>query len=153
MESWRSSVPALQRLSAAAAVWLPRAGVLLLALAAISAGHSWWSDRAQLHARATVTENVATFASGGGVSYTPRLRFRTPSGEIQQVLAAPGRSEPEFAAGTSLPVAWPAGDPQQAFIATAWRVYATTIWLAILGTILFDLGWILRLAARPEAAK
>jgi hypothetical protein len=148
MESWRSSVPALQRLSAAAAVWLPRAGVLLLALAAISAGHSWWSDRAQLHATATVTENVATFAPGGGVSYTPRLRFRTPSGEIQQVLAAPGSSDAEFAPGASVPVAWPAGEPLHAGIATPWRVYRAAIWLAILGTVLFDLGWLLRLSAQ-----
>ena len=157
MEWLRAFVRALEQTVArhapTLARWLPRLGGLLLALAVLFAVHSWWLSRGLLHATATVTENVAAFAPGGGVLYHPRLRFRTPAGVSVQVLAAPGRSEPEFAAGTSLPVAWPAGDPQQAFIATAWRVYGTTIWLAILGTILFDLGWILRLAARPEAAK
>jgi len=127
---------------------LPGVGVALLALAAVFAGHSWWSDRALLHATAMVTENVATFAPGGGVSYTPRVRFRTPSGEIQQVLATPGRSDAEFAPGASVPVAWPAGEPQHAVIVTAWRVYRAAIWLAILGTVLFDLGWLLRLSAQ-----
>jgi len=82
------------------------------------------------------------------VSYTPRLRFRTPSGEIQQVLAAQGSSDAEFAPGASVPVAWPAGEPLHAGIATPWRVYRAAIWLAILGTVLFDLGWLLRLSAQ-----
>ena len=148
MGNSQNSVQAVRRLSMAAARWLPRLGVLLLALAAVAAGHSWWSDRAQLHATATVTENVATFASGGGVSYTPRLRFRTTSGEIEQVLAAQGSSDAEFAPGASVPVAWPAGEPLHAGIATPWRVYRAAIWLAILGTVLFDLGWLLRLSAQ-----
>jgi hypothetical protein len=145
METSRNPLQAVQRLSAPAAAWLPRLGVLLLTLAGVAAGHSWWWDRAQLHAAATVTENVATFAPGGGVSYTPRLRFLTPSREIVQVLAAQGRSDVEFTPGASVPVAWPAGEPQRAGIATVWCVYRTAIWLGILGTVLFDLGWLLRL--------
>ena len=82
------------------------------------------------------------------MSYTPRLRFRTTSGEIEQVLAAQGSSDAEFAPGASVPVAWPAGEPQHAGIATLWRVYRAAIWLAILGTVLFDLGWLLRLSAQ-----
>jgi hypothetical protein len=148
MATSRNAVQGVQRLSAPAAVWLPRVGVLLLALAAVAAGHSWWGDHELLHATATVTENVGTFAPGGGVSYSPRLRFRTPSGEIQQVLAAPGSSDAEFAPGASVPVAWPAGEPQRAGIATVWRVYRTAIWLGIWGTVLFDLGWLLRLRAQ-----
>jgi hypothetical protein len=148
MGTLRNEFQGLQRLSAPAAVWLPRLGVLVLALAVVAAGHSWWRDRAQLHATATVTENVATFAAGGGVSYAPRLRFRTTSGEIEQVLAAKGSSDAEFAPGASVPVAWPAGEPQHAGIATVWRVYRTAIWLAILGTVVFDLGWLLRLSAQ-----
>jgi len=124
--------------------------MLLLALAAVSAGHSWWLSRALVHATATVTENVAVFAPVGGVVYRPRLRFPTPDGEIEQVLIAEGSSDPEFAAGASVPVAWPAGDPQAAAIATVWRVYRAAIWLGITGVVFFDLGWILRLAARRE---
>lgn len=134
-------VPPLARL-------LPGLGVLLLALAAVFAGCSWWRDRAQIHATATVTENVATFAPGGGVRYAPRLRFRAPDGEIVQVLAEPGNSDPEFVPGASVAVAWPAGEPQRAGIATVWRVYRAAIWLGILGTVLFDLGWLLRLGAQ-----
>jgi hypothetical protein len=143
-----TSKQAVQRLSAPAARWLPRLGVLLLALAAVFAVHSWWRDRALLHATAAVTENVATFAPGGGVSYTPRLRFRTPGGEIAQVLVGPGGSEAEFAPGAAVPVAWPAGEPQLAAIATAWRVYRAAIWLGILGTVFFDVGWLMRLGAQ-----
>jgi hypothetical protein len=138
---------ARERTGAPLATLLPALGVLLLAMAAVFAGHSWWRDRAQLHATATVTENVATFAPGGGVSYTPRLRFRA-GGEFKQVLAAPGGSDAEFAPGESVPVAWPAGEPQRAGIATVWRVYRAAIWLGILGTVLFDLGWLLRLSAQ-----
>jgi hypothetical protein len=149
----RASKRSIARRAPALARWLPRLGGLLLALAVLFAGHSWWQDRALLHATATVTENVAAFAPGGGVSYHPRLRFRTPDGESVQVLATQGRPEPEFAAGSSLPVAWPVGDPQHAVIATVWRVYAAAIWLGILGTVLFDAGWVLRLAGARKAAK
>ena len=95
--------------------------------------------------RDALADMLATFAPGGGVSYTPRLRFLTPSREIVQVLAAQGRSDAEFTPGASVPVAWPAGEPQRAGIATVWCVYRTAIWLGILGTVLFDLGWLLRL--------
>jgi hypothetical protein len=125
--------------------WLPGMGLLLLALAAVFAAGSWWHNRMLLHATATVTENVAAFAPGGGVVYRPRLRFRTPSGDNAQVVIPQGRDEPEFAAGTNVAVAWPSGEPERAVIATVWRVYRFAIGLAILGTVLFDLGWILRL--------
>jgi hypothetical protein len=134
-----------ERLAPALATWLPRLGIMLLALAAVFAGRSWWQDRALLHATATVTENIAAFAPGGGVLYQPRLRFRTPSGKNVQVLLAQGQNEPEFAAGTAVPVAWPSGNPQQAGIATAWRIYRSAISLALLGVVFFDAGWILRL--------
>ena len=139
------------RWAPAAAAWSPRFGMLLLALSIVAAGHSWWLSRALAHATATVTENVASFSPGGGVMYQPRLRFQTPAGEIKQVLIAEGSSDPQFAAGASVPVAWPAGNPQAAVIATAWRVYRTAIWLVISGVVLFDLGWILRLLARRES--
>jgi hypothetical protein len=139
-----------ERLAPVAASWSPRAGLLLLALAAASAGHSWLLSRALAHATATVTENIAVFAPGGGVIYQPRLRFQTATGEIEQVLIPEGSSEPEFTAGASVPVAWPTGNPHAAAIATRWRVYRAAIWLAIAGVVLFDLGWILRLAARRE---
>jgi hypothetical protein len=140
----------LQGVSPALGRWLPRLGVLLLALAAIFAGNSWWHDRSLVHATATVTENVAAFAPGGGVLYRPRLRFRTPEGENVQVLATQGRDEPEFSAGTTVPVAWPSGEPQRAFIATVWQVYRLAIWLAVVGTAVFDVGWILRLRGRGK---
>jgi hypothetical protein len=125
--------------------------MLLLTLAMVAAGHSWWQSRPLAHATATVTENVASFSPGGGVIYHPRLRFQTPTGEIEQVLIAEGSSEPEFAAGAYVPVAWAAGEPQDAAIATVWRVYRMAILLGIAGVVLFDLGWILRLLARRES--
>ena len=144
----QSFVRISQSVTPPSARWLPPLGMLLLALSAAFAGSSWWRNRALLHATATVTENVAAFAPGGGVIYRPRLRFRTPDGDNVQVLAAKGKDEPEFAAGTSLAVAWPTGDPQGAVIATVGRMYRVAISLAILGTVLFDLGWILRLRSR-----
>jgi len=114
MEWLRAFVRALEQTVARHATtlarWLPRLGGLLLALAVQFAVHSWWLSRGLLHATATVTENVAAFAPGGGVLYHPRLRFRTPAGVSVQVLAAPGRSEPEFAAATpSRPSSQPRG--------------------------------------------
>ena len=152
MEWLRTCTRLLERIAPPLARWLPPLGGLLLALAAVFAVHSWWQARALLHATATVGENVAALAPGGGVLYRPRLRFRTPTGENVQVLASQGSDEAEFAAGTRLPVAWPAGDPQRAIIATAARVYGAAIRLAILSTVLFDLGWILRLRGRSKPA-
>ena len=71
----------------------PLAGVLLvagLALLLIAAGfatHSWMWARGQVRATATITENVSGFAKEGGVVYTPRFRFRLPSGELVTVQA------------------------------------------------------------------
>ena len=131
---------------------LPWVGLLLLMMAAGFCAHSWMFARARVRAIATVTENVAGFAKEGGVWYTPRVRFRTASGELVTVLAAPGSDEIEFAAGDTVPVLYRANDPQGAVIATAWRAYFGAIVLGVLGTALFDLGWVLRGIVRRRAA-
>lgn len=131
---------------------LPWAGVLLLAIAAGFCAHSWMFARGRVRAIATVTENVAGFAKEGGVWYTPRVRFRAANGELVTVPAGPGSDEIEFAAGDTVPVLYRADDPQGAVIATVWRAYFGAIVLGLLGTALFDLGWVLRGIVRRRAS-
>jgi hypothetical protein len=141
-----------ERFAPPAGAVLPWVGGLLLVVAAGFAVHSWMSARGRVRATATVTENVAGFAKAGGVVYTPRLRFRAASGEVVMVLAGPGSDEIEFAAGETVPVLYRAGDPQGAVIATVWRAYFAAIVLGVLGTALFDLGWVLRGMVRRRVA-
>jgi hypothetical protein len=108
---------------------------------------SWDSTRGLIQTTATVTENAAAFAPGGGVQYVPRLRFRLPSGQIVLALAASGSDEIEYPAGDNLPVLYPAPNPQAARIATIWKLYSAAILLGILGIVVLDLGLIFRLMA------
>jgi hypothetical protein len=131
---------------------LPLVGVVLLAIAAGLAVHSWNFARTRVRAIATITENVSGFAKEGGVVYTPRFRFRLPSGELVTVQAASGEEEVEFPTGETVPVLYRAGDPQGAMIATTWRAYEGAIVLGVLGVVLFDVGWALRVMMRARAA-
>jgi hypothetical protein len=131
---------------------LPWAGGLLLVLGALSAAHSWMLARVQVHADATVTENVSSFAPEGGVLYYPRLRFRTKEGELEQVVSRVGTDYVRFPAGDDLPVMYPVGRPEQAEVATVRRVYFVAIVLGVLGVVLFDWGLILRLRAKGRVA-
>jgi hypothetical protein len=130
--------------------------VVLLLIAAGFATHSWMFARGQVRATATITENVSGFAKEGGVVYTPRFRFRLPSGELVTVQAASGPANSsgdiEFAAGETVPVLYRAGDPQGAIIATAWRVYRGAFVFGVLGVVLFDLGWALRVMLRRRSS-
>ncbi len=144
-DSFERAAPSLGRV-------LPWVGVLLLAIAAGFGAHSWMFARGRVRAIATITENVSGFAKEGGVWYTPRVRFRTASGELVTVLAGPGSDEIEFAAGDTVPVLYRADDPQGAVIATAWRAYFGAIVLGVMGTALFDLGWVLRGIVRRRVA-
>jgi hypothetical protein len=130
----------------------PKVGLLLLVIAAGFAAHSWNFARGKVRAEATIAENVAGFAKGGGVVYTPRFRFRTPRGELVTVLNSSGNEEAEFAAGDTVPVLYRAGDPQGAIIATVWLAYQGAIICGVLGTALFDLGWALRVMLRRREA-
>ena len=87
-----------------------------------------------------------------GVVYTPRFRFRLPSGELVTVQDTSGSEEIFFAAGETVPVLYPAGDPQGAIIATAWRAYEGAIVWGVLGVVVFDLGWALRVKLRRRLA-
>ena len=78
---------------------LPLLGIVLLVIAAGFAVHSWNFARTRVRAMATITENVSGFAKEGGVVYTPRFRFRLPSGELVTVQAAEGSEEIEFRRG------------------------------------------------------
>jgi hypothetical protein len=135
---------AYQQIAPGAGRWLPRIGLVLLVIAAGFAVHSWLFARTQQRSIATVTENISTFAPQGGVIYLPRLRFRTPSGEIVQVLASTGIDEVEFAAGETVPVLYPPGKPEAAIIATTWRAYRAAIIFGLLGILIFDIGLIVK---------
>ena len=111
--------------------------------------------RGRVRATATITENVSGFAKEGGVVYTPRFRFRLPSGELVTVQAVSGPTnssgEIEFAPGETVPVLYRPGDPQGAIIATAWRAYRGAIVFGVLGVVLFDVGWALRVMLRRRS--
>lgn len=131
---------------------LPKIGGVLLLIAAGFAVHSWRFAHVRNRATATVTENISTFAKGGGILYYPKLRFRTATGEIVQVLADNGTEDIDFSAGETVPVLYTSDDPQGAIIATAWRAYHAAIIFGLLGTALFDLGWLLRVRQRKQAS-
>jgi hypothetical protein len=131
---------------------LPWVGVALLMMAAGFAVRSWIFARGRVKAVATVTENVSGFAKEGGVLYVPRVRFRAVDGSLVTEEIGPGSDEIEFAAGETVPVLYRADDPQGAVIATAWRAYYWAIVLGIWGTVLFDLGWALRVLMRRAAS-
>lgn len=131
---------------------LPAVGVLLLVIGAAFAVHSWNFARTRVRATATITENVSGFAKGGGVVYTPRFRFRLPGGAFVTAQAAEGSEDVAFAAGETVPVLYRAGDPQEAIIATTWRAYEGAIVFGVLGVILFDVGWAVRVGMRRRAA-
>ncbi len=133
-----------ERVAPPLAAVLPWIGLVLLVVAAGLAVRSWNFSRVRVRATATVTENVSGFAKQGGVVYTPRFRFRLPSGELVMVQAAKGSEEIQFAAGETVPVLYRAGDPQGAVIATVWLAYRGAIVFGVLGAALFDLGWALR---------
>lgn len=146
--SWLRS--RFERLRPSLATVLPVLGIALLSMAAGFALHSWNFARTRMRATATITENISRFAKGGGVLYTPRFRFRLPSGELVTAQAADGAEEVEFPAGDTVPVLYRAGDPQDAIIATTWRAYRGAIAWGVLGVVLFDLGWVLRLMSRVK---
>jgi hypothetical protein len=131
---------------------LPWIGAALLLLAGAAAAQSWAAHSTAQRVTATITENIAQMTPHDGVLYHPRFRFRTPDGTLVQVVAKEGTDEPEFPAGNDVPVQYPAADPGQAVIATVWRVYWVAILLGVFGVILFDIGLILRILLRRQAA-
>jgi hypothetical protein len=124
---------------------LPWLGGALMAVAAGFGLHSWRFVRTQQRAIATVTENVESFAPGGGLRYSPRLRFRAEDGSLVQVQTSDYSDDVHFAAGDTLPVIYPSGAPQRAILATAWEAYRGAIVFGVLGVLVLDLGLILRL--------
>ena len=152
MEFLRWLCKSFERAAPVLAGVLPMVGIALLLVAGGLAVHSWNFARTRVRAIATITENVSEFAKEGGVVYTPRFRFRLPSGELVTVQAASGEEEVEFPAGETVPVLYRAGDPQGAMIATTWRAYEGAIVFGVLGVVLFDLGWALRVMLRARVA-
>ncbi len=128
---------------------LPLVGLLVLAVSAGFGLRSWDFSRSRVRAAATITENVAKLNQQGEVVYTPRFRLRLPDGELLTLDAVKNRSqEIEFPAGETVPVLYPPGDPQGAILATVWLTYQGAVVFAVLGTLLFDLGWALRVKLR-----
>ena len=152
MEILRWLRRSFERVAPPLAGGLPLVGLVLLAIAAGFAAHSWNFARTRVRATATITENVSSFAKQGGVVYAPRFRFRLPDGELVMVQAAKGKEEIEFPAGETVPVLYRAGDPQGAIIATTWLAYEGAIVFGVLGAALFDLGWGLRVMLRRRMA-
>jgi hypothetical protein len=149
MEFLRWLKRSFERVAPPLAVWLPPIGLVLVVIAVGFALHSWNFARTRVRATATITENVSGFAQQGGVVYTPRFRFRLPSGELVMVQAASlGSEDIEFPAGEKVPVLYRAGDPQGAVIATVWLAYQGAILFGALGAALFDVGWALRVRVR-----
>jgi len=152
MEFLRWLCKSFERVAPLLAGVLPLVGTVLLVVAAVFAARSWNFARTRVRATATITENVSGFAKEGGVVYTPRFRFRLPSGELVTVQAGEGSDEIEFAAGETVPVLYREGDPQGAIIATTWRAYEGAIVWGVLGVVLFDGGGALRVMLRRRPA-
>jgi hypothetical protein len=151
MEFLRWVRKSFERVAPPMAAMLPWVGLALMVMAAGFAVRSWNFARTRVKAVATITENVSGFAKEGGVVYTPRFRFRLANGELVMVQAASGTDEIEFAAGEQVPVLYRAGDPQGAVIATVWLAYEAAIVFGVLGVVVFDVGWALRVMLRQRA--
>jgi hypothetical protein len=137
---------AFTRFAPSVAASFPWLGGALMLIAAAFALHSFAFARTQQRSLATVTENVSDQDPLGSVFYVPRLRFRTQTGELVQILMAGDDSgEPAFQPGETLPVLYPPSHPEQAIIATPWRAYRAAIIFVVLGIILFDIGFLLRI--------
>jgi hypothetical protein len=142
---------AMRRVGPGAGTLLSASGVVLLLLSAGFGLHAWLAIRPLSRATATVSENISSFAPGGGVIYRPRLRFRTSTGELVQVVSPGGSEDIDFPAGTNLPVLYPANAPEQAYIATTPRVYPAALTLGILGVAVLDLGLVVLFLSRKHA--
>jgi hypothetical protein len=126
-------------------------GLVLLVFAAGFALQEWLATKSLLRSTAVVSENVGTQNAMGVVSYASRLRFRLPSGEsvvLDDPQHSDDASDPDYVTGATVPVAYPAGHPEQARIATSWRLYHRAWVVGIAGTVLFDLGLVLRLVLK-----
>jgi hypothetical protein len=144
LAKWQTFVPV-------GAAFFPWIGVVLMGLGLLFSANSWASKRSLVHTNGTVTENVATKAEDGETVYVTHFRFRLPSNvivtAIDPILSAEN-DEPDFAAGSDVPVLYPASNPQGAYIATKWRIYFYGIVVGVLGVAIFDFGLILRFAMR-----
>lgn len=135
---------------------LPPLGAILLALAALSALWVWNGTRPQLRAQATVTENTATQMPDGSILYTTHLRFRLPNGRLSEFndpVTSTDSDDPDFDSGKVIPVLYPPGHPESARVATIGRLYRLAIILGLIGAVFFDIGTILRLRFKRQAAR
>jgi hypothetical protein len=134
---------------------LTSAGVALLALAAVFALHTWLTTRSLVRATAVVSENAATQDANGIVSYTSRLRFRTASGEaviVDDPHHSTDADDPDYVTGAAVSVAYLVGHPEQARVATVWRLYHAACIAAIWGTVIFDVGLVVLLILKRYRA-
>jgi hypothetical protein len=141
-------------LSPVGAAFLPWIGAFLMGLGVALSVHSYTSTRFLEHTDGTVTENVATKAADGETVYVTHFRFRLPKGEIIAAvdpILSDENDEPNFAAGSDVPVFYTPANPQAAYIATKWRVYFYGILVGVLGIAVFDFGLILRFAMRRRS--
>jgi hypothetical protein len=131
---------------------MPGIGIVLMLTAAGFGVHSWLFARSQQRAIATVDQNVESFAKDGGLLYTPNLLFRDAAGKAIIVKGPSAEDEPELAAGTTIPVLYPADAPDRAIVANTAKLYRVAITFGLLGVAIFDAGWIVRLKLSKRAA-
>lgn len=131
------------------------AGLALLGLAACFWLHEWRWSHAAKHAMGTVTEMEARQDDQGQIIYYPHFRFALPDGQIMHSVGIAGAQD-AFSAGQQVPVIYLAADPGRASIATTRQIFGLSIGLAVIGTVLFDLGavlWIILRRRQIRAAR
>jgi hypothetical protein len=126
---------------------MPGVGAVLMVVALGLAAERWWAQRPLVKVQGTVTENVSSFATEGGVQLLPRVRFQV-DGRWMTVVTRPSYSWEAFGlgfdVGSVVPVVYPKGQPERAAIAVWWRWYAWAVWVGTLGVVVFDVGWVAR---------
>lgn len=128
------------------------AGVGLLALAAVFWLHEWrWSHAAQ-HASGVITEMEARQDDQGQVLYYPHFRFRLPDGQVMHSVGIAGAQD-DFTPGQQVPVIYRAADPGRASIATTRQIFGLSIALAVIGTVIFDMGAVLWVILKRRAMR
>jgi hypothetical protein len=93
-----------------------------------------------------VTGMVEAQGSEGGTTYKPVVEFTTVDGQAVTFTDLVGSSPPRYAAGTTVKVMYPPGDPQAARIPSWFRLWFLSSFSALFGVIFVGVGAVLALS-------
>ncbi|MBQ1960934.1 MAG: DUF3592 domain-containing protein [Akkermansia sp.] len=105
-----------------------------------------------LRADGSVCELVHKNTSKGQGAYYPVLQFSTPDGQIHRIQGQAGSSTHIWSLGETMPLVYPAGEPEKAVPATFAELWAAGTFIAAFGIIVCGIGAALLLIS-PKHSK